>query len=162
MPPQARFCARCGASLAARTIDGLDRLACTACDHVIWDNPVPVVAAIVDHEGAVILARNRDWPEKMFGLITGFVEREEVPEAAVLREVEEELGVRGRIAGFVGHYAFAEQNQLLIVYHVEAEGNLRLGAELAEIRRIPPRRLKPWDRGTGPALADWLAARSEA
>ena len=31
-----------------------------------------------------------------------------------------------------------------------------LDPELAEIRRIPPERLRPWPSGTGPAVRDWL------
>jgi len=40
---------------------GASRMACpdAACGYVHWDNPIPVVAAIVEHEGRVILARNR-------------------------------------------------------------------------------------------------------
>jgi NAD+ diphosphatase len=52
-----------------------------AAAYVHWDNPAPVVAAIVEMEGAVILARNRAWPESMFGLITGFLEKGETPDA---------------------------------------------------------------------------------
>ncbi len=40
----------------------------------VLGQPIPVVAAIVELDGMVILARNRLWPEKMFGLVTGFLE----------------------------------------------------------------------------------------
>jgi NAD+ diphosphatase len=104
-----RFCPACAAPLSARAADG--RLAC-ACGYVHWDNPVPVVAAIVEHEGAVILARNRDWPEKMFGLVTGFLEKDEAPEAGVKREVKEELDLEPLGATLVGLYPFARRNEL--------------------------------------------------
>lgn len=134
------------------------RLAC-ACGYVHWDNPVPVVAAIVEHEGAVILARNRDWPEKMYGLVTGFLEKDESPEAGVKREVKEELDLEPLGASLVGLYPFARRNELIIAYHVPAAGAVRLNEELADYRRIAPEKLRPWDFGTGLAVADWLARR---
>ena len=74
-----KFCPECGSDLAEREIDGMARLACTSpeCPYVFWDNPVPVVAAIVEHSGEVILVRNAGWPEKMFGLVSGFLEKGE-------------------------------------------------------------------------------------
>ena len=124
-----------------------------------WDNPVPVVAAIVEHEGAVILARNKAWPEKMYGLVTGFLEKDEAPEEGVKREVKEELDLDASAAHLVGLYPFARRNELIIAYHVPATGTLRLNEELADIRRIAPAMLRPWDSGTGLAVADWLRQR---
>ena len=139
---------------------GVDRLACSAaCGYVHWDNPVPVVAAIVEHEGGVILARNKDWPEKMFGLITGFLEKDETPESGVAREVKEELGLDASATHFIGLYPFARRNELLIAFHVPAEGAVVLNEELAAYKRIAPEKLRPWDFGTGLALADWLRNR---
>jgi len=133
-------------------------MGCT-CGYVHWDNPVPVVAAIVEHEGAVILARNKDWPEKMYGLVTGFLEKDEAPEAGVKREVKEELDLDATAALFVGIYPFARRNELIIAYHVPATGTVRLNEELADVRRIAPEKLRAWEFGTGLAVADWLKRR---
>lgn len=154
-----RFCPRCALPLVLGAHGGAKRLAC-ACGFVHWDNPIPVVAAIVEHEGAVILARNKDWPEKMFGLITGFLEKAETPEAAVAREVNEELSLDVTAVHLVGLYPFERRNELIIAYHVPASGEVRLNEELADYRRIAPEKLRPWDFGTGLALRDWLARRA--
>ncbi len=158
---QANYCPQCGSPLETAEIDGQSRRRCGAagCAYVFWNNPVPVVAAIVEVDGAVILARNKRWPEKMYGLITGFLESGETPDEAVLREVREELGLDATVAHFVGNYAFFEMNQLIVAYHVPARGDIVVGAELADIKRVPVERLKPWTIGTGPAVRDWLAAR---
>jgi len=137
----------------------MQRLACTdaKCGYVHWDNPVPVVAAIVEHQGQVILARNALWPSGMFALITGFLEKDDPhPESGVLREVEEELGLKGRVVSFVGHYPFERMNQLIIAYHVIAEGEVVLGEELAEYKHVPFEQIQPWPAGTGYAVRDWL------
>lgn len=156
-----KFCPRCAASLDTTVEDGHTRQRCRdkACGFVHWNNPVPVVAAIVEHDGEVLLARNKLWPDKMFGLITGFLEGHELPEAGVLREVEEEVGLKGRVERFIGHYNFSQMNQLLIAYHVVATGEVRIGEEIAEVKRVPPAKLRPWPTGTGHAVRDWLAAR---
>ena len=85
----AAFCLRCGTPLAEQAIGCGLRRACPSpdCGYVFWDNPVPVVAGLVERDGLIVLARNHAWPEKMFGLVTGFLEREETPEEGVAREV---------------------------------------------------------------------------
>ena len=158
------FCPQCRTPLVALALGGRDRLSCpeAECGFVHWDNPVPVVAAVVEHEGRVVIARNAAWPEGKFGLITGFLERDETPEAGILREVEEELGLQGELAGFIGNYAFMPRNQLILAYHVRARGTIRLNEELVEVRRLLPEEIQPWELGTGPALRDWLARRTAA
>ncbi len=125
-----------------------------------WDNPTPVVAALVEYRGRIVLARNHAWPEKSFGLITGFLERDESPEQAVAREVKEELDLDTDAVGLIGVYPFARKNELIIAYHVAAEGEIVLNEELAEFRLIAPEQLRPWEFGTGLAVADWLNGRS--
>jgi NAD+ diphosphatase len=156
--PEMIFCPWCGNRLGTKMLEGREYRACVtgACGYVFWNNPLPVVAAIVEHEGAVIIARGKGWPANMFGIITGFLEKGESPGDAVLREVREELGVAGELKGFVGVYPFLQANQVLLVYHVAAEGNITLSDELAEIKHVAHEKLKPWPMGTGPAVRDWL------
>ena len=159
-----RFCPRCATPLASQEKGGRERLACPGaeCGYVFYDNPLPVVAGLVEHEGDVLLVRSVGWPESWCGLVTGFLERGEEPEAAVLRELHEELGLEGRVVAPIGVYAFPERNELILAYHIEARGEVRLGEELAALKRIRPETLRPWAFGTGHAVRDWLARRSAA
>jgi NAD+ diphosphatase len=156
-----KFCPKCGRDLKPAEIDGRTYLSCSsrACDFVFWDNPIPVVAALVEREGVVILVRNKAWPQKIYGLVTGFLEKGETPESGVLREVKEELGLDGRIVEFIGVYSFFEMNQLILAFHVRVRGQIVLGEELAEIKMLPPKKLRPWAFGTGHAVKDWLEKR---
>jgi len=156
-----KFCPWCGEELVTDQIDGRPRLGCTSetCEYVFWDNPTPVVAAITELEGNIVLVRNHGWRKKMFGLVTGFLEKGETPEQGVLREVKEELGLNGNIESLVGHYSFFEMNQLILAFHVKAEGDITIGDELAEIKLISPENLRPWSFGTGFAIKDWLKTR---
>ena len=154
-----KFCPQCGQPLQFAHHGGLPRSACVdgSCRFVHWDNPVPVVAAVVQHGEDLILARNAAWPGRFFALITGFLESNDPsPEEAVVREVEEELGLKGRTPSFIGHYRFERMNQIIIAYHVVADGEIRLGEELAEVIRVPPAQARYWPAATGLALRDWL------
>ncbi|TMH09024.1 MAG: NUDIX domain-containing protein, partial [Betaproteobacteria bacterium] len=96
-----RFCPQCAAplqSIAKEDGDGgpKERLRCPACDYTHWNNPTPVLAAIIecaDRDGRVLLARNAAWTGKMYALITGFMEAGETPEEGIKREVAEETGL---------------------------------------------------------------------
>ena len=156
-----KFCPTCASPLSARDLEGHARLACTSdtCDYVYYDNPVPVVAALIEHGETVLLVRNKGWPEKWYGLISGFLERGESPEDGVLREVKEEVGLKGEIVSFIGAYAFTEMNQIILAYHVRAWGEIVIGDEIAGVKAVPPDKLRPWPLGTGHAVRDWLKAR---
>lgn len=154
-------CPRCGAALAPRHDGERERLACTAegCTFIHYENPTPVIAALVEHDGDVLLVRNQGWPESWFGLVSGFLERGENPEDGALREVAEELGLTGEVVSLIGVYGFEARNEVIVAYHVRAAGTVSLSPEIAAVKRVSPERLKPWPFGTGRAVADWLARR---
>jgi len=157
-----RFCPMCAAPLVERADEGEGgklRLACPDGHWTHWDNPLPVLAALVEIEGRILLARNAAWPEKMFGLITGFMERGETPEQGVARELKEETSLNAGETTLIGVYEFIRKNELIIAYHVRASGEIRLSSELAEYRLVAPERLRPWRAGTGYAVADWMRAK---
>jgi NAD+ diphosphatase len=161
MPAEYRYCPACRTELVTRVHGGKDRLACPSCSFVHWQNPIPVVAAIVERAGRVILVHSRGWPETWFGLVTGFLESGERPEDAVLREAAEELGIETRLNAYVGAYPFPRLNQIIFAYHLYGgDGPIRLDeSELSAYKEIPIEKLRPWPQGTGPALRDWLATR---
>ena len=120
------------------------------------------MAGIVELDGNIVLIRNRGWPENIYGLVSGFLEKGETPDTAILREVKEELDLRGEILQFIGYYSFFRMNQLILAYHIKANGTITIGEELADIRIVQPDRLRPWDFGTGPAVRDWLESKKIA
>lgn len=167
MTAQARYCSQCGTALAWITLveDGgpKERLRCPACGHTHWNNPVPVLAAVlecVDRGGQVLLARNAAWPGRFFGLITGFMEAGETPHEGICREVREETGLRPVAPPtLIGVWDFQKMNQLIVAYHVPVQGDIQLSAELAEYKLFAPSQVRCWPQGTGQALAAWLQSR---
>ncbi len=163
MHERRRHCPHCATTLVTDERGGRQRLACPApdCGFVFWDNPTPVVAAIVEYGDHVALVRNHGWPSHWYGLVTGFLEPGEEPADAVLREVKEELGLDARIGSFIGMYTFYRMNQLILAWHVVAEqAEIRIDpVEIADYRLVPIDTVQPWDAGTGMALRDWLRTR---
>ena len=158
-----QYCPTCATPLQfiVQAEDGGDkeRLRCPACGFTHWNNPTPVLAAIVEYQGQVLLARNAAWPGKMFALITGFMEAGESPQEGIAREVKEETNLDVQSTTLVGAYEFLRMNQVIIAYHVVATGQVKLSPELVDYRLYDLPDLKCWHAGTGYALADWLRTR---
>ncbi len=131
------------------------RNACTSCEFTHWNNPTPVLAAIVEWQGQIVLARNAAWPTGRFALITGFMEAGEDPEEGIRREIFEETHLEASQLSLVGVYEFIKKNQLIIAYHAKAEGQIELSPELLEYRLYRPQDIVCWPAGTGYAVADW-------
>jgi NAD+ diphosphatase len=161
--PGYRYCPQCATPLAPIALledSGVkERLRCPACGFTHWNNPTPVLAAIVELDGKILLARNSAWQHRMFALITGFMEAGESPEEGIRREVAEETGLEVVSLELVGVHDFQRMNQVIITYHALARGQVRLSPELAEYRLFEPAQVRCWRAGTGLALAEWLRRR---
>lgn len=162
-PADPRFCPQCATPLQWLTQpeDGgaKTRLRCPACAWTHWNNPTPVLAAVIEYHGQVLLARNAAWSGRQFALITGFMEAGETPEAGIAREIAEETQLRTLSLDLLGVYDFERMNQIIIAYHAVAEGEIRLSPELAEYKLFDPAQVQCWPAGTGQALAKWLRSR---
>lgn len=158
-----RFCPQCATELAWITAaeDGGEkiRLRCPACDYTHWNNPTPVLAAVIEYDGQVLLARNAAWPGKMYALITGFMEAAETPQEGIAREISEETSLVTDELNLIGVYDFQRMNQVIIAFHAVCHGEVRLSPELVDYRLYPLDKVKCWPAGTGYALADWLRTR---
>ena len=156
------YCPKCAAPLMDTVVDREPRRVCSrSCGFIHYDNPTPVVAAVVEHEGAVVLAHNRAWPGRSFyGLVTGFLEQRESPSHCAVREVKDELDLDavGEPA-LIGVYPFERMNQVIIAYHVPSSGTITLNEELDDYRHVPFEKCQYWAAGTGFALRDWLRSK---
>lgn len=163
MSPEFRFCPSCAQPLAlvAQMEDGgeKERLRCAACGYTHWNNPTPVLAAVIEYGDKILLARNAAWPGKMYALITGFMEAGETPEGGIAREIKEETNLETESLKLIGVYDFQRMNQVIIAYHAVAHGEVKLSPELADYKLYDFDAVKCWPAGTGYALADFLRSR---
>lgn len=88
------FCPKCGARFGRAVRAGRERLVCSACDFVFWQNPNAGVAAIIIEDGAVLLTK-RGGSERagLWDIPGGFVEYDEDIRDALIREILEETGL---------------------------------------------------------------------
>ncbi|MEO7938562.1 MAG: NUDIX hydrolase [Burkholderiaceae bacterium] len=158
-----RYCPHCAGELAPITQleDGghKERLRCAACGFTHWNNPTPVLAAVIEYEGKVLLARNAAWTGKVYALITGFMEAGETPKEGIAREIQEETALQSEALALIGVYEFQRMNQVIIAYHAQCSGTVKLSPELVDYKLYAPEDVLCWPAGTGHALADWLTSR---
>ena len=158
-----KFCPQCATPLALITqledSGDKERLRCAACGYTHWNNPTPVLAAVIEYEGKILLAQNAAWSGKMFALITGFMEAGETPQDGIAREIKEETSLDTTALNLIGVYDFQRMNQIIIAYHAVCRGEVKLSPELVDYRLFDFDQVKCWPAGTGYALADWLRSR---
>ena len=161
-----RYCPTCATALTITTQmeDGGEkaRLRCATCGFTHWNNPTPVLAAVVEYHGQILLARNAAWSGRMFALITGFMEAGETPQGGIEREIKEETSLDTQSLDLIGVYDFQRMNQIIIAYHAVCTGDVELSPELVEYKLYSPEKVKCWQSATGYALADWLKSRGHA
>jgi NAD+ diphosphatase len=126
------FCARCGSQ--TKVTDGGHVRRCPTCaaDHFPRTDPA-VIMLVTDRDGRAVLGRGRTWPEGRRSVLAGFVEPGESAEAAVAREVAEEVGLTVRNITYVESQPWPFPASLMLAYTAEADGPLIVDeSELAE------------------------------
>ena len=109
-PLELNFCPNCGSPMTDRFVFGRTRRACTACGFVFFREPKLAVGALVEQEGKVLLVKRAVDPKLGYWCLpAGYVEYDEGPVAAVIREVREETGLAIRV------------HELLAAYHVRSD-----------------------------------------
>jgi NAD+ diphosphatase len=127
-----RFCGACGAPLSRHASERAMR--CAACEACVYPRINPVVITRVTRGDQILLAHKAGGAIPFWSLVAGFVEASETLEAAVAREVDEEVGVRVSNIRYVSSQAWPFPNNLMLGFTAEyAGGEIRPdGAEISE------------------------------
>ena len=92
------YCIYCGGILKNKIIENTKRLFCKNCNEIIYENPIPATASVIIKNNKVLLVKRKYDPKKgQWCLPGGFIELNETPENACLRELKEETGLSGKI-----------------------------------------------------------------
>jgi ADP-ribose pyrophosphatase YjhB (NUDIX family) len=160
----ARYCPRCACELSERDVEGKLLPACAACDYIAFRDPkVVAVAVLSDRPGAVWLIRRGIEPRLgEWALPGGYVDYDEHPRAAAVRECHEELGCEVELDRLVGvHHANLVTTGVVIVAYAGRilSGTPRPCPEVLEVRRFGLDELPPLAFATHSAIVrEWQAA----
>jgi len=142
-----RYCPRCSHSLIAIRKEGRKRLACPECGWINYENPLPSVAVVIRKGDKILLVKRGVEPGKgRWALPSGFIEIEETPQKACLRELKEETGLKGKIKRLIGVYSQRTKiykNVLIISYEVIPEGKPKPGSDTKEVKFFSLKNLPP-------------------
>lgn len=99
------YCPNCAGRLFFAKHDGRQVLSCSKCNFIFWNNPHPVVSALITHDNKILLIkRNKDAYKNYWALPGGVINYLEKPEEALTREVREETGLNLTSAELIDAY----------------------------------------------------------
>lgn len=134
-----KYCCYCAAPLVEKYVEGRQRKYCAVCERPLYENPVPATCTVVsDPYRRVLLVKRRVPPREGFWCLPGgFMELDETPEQAALRELEEETGIKGKIDILLGvgaHSGRVYKTVLMMGYLVsEFEGEPVAGDDASDV-----------------------------
>lgn len=95
-------CPRCGAPTSVEQAGWVRRCTADGSEHFPRTDPA-VIMSVVDADDRLLLGHNDMWPDKRYSTLAGFVEPGESLEAAVRREVLEEVGIEVGDVDYLGN-----------------------------------------------------------
>lgn len=92
--PSFSFCPQCGNQYEANSRIAKNCFKCKRCNFIFWIKPQISVSILAIYKGRVLVVqRNNDWKKGWWCLPGGFVDYDESPMHAAVREFKEEVGV---------------------------------------------------------------------
>ncbi len=147
-------CPLCGAPTAERQAGWIRRCPDDDSDHFPRTDPA-IITVVHDGGDRTLLGRNAAWPDGRFSTLAGFVEPGESLEAAVRREILEEVSVEVVDIRYAGSQPWPFPSSLMLGFAARVEGEQVIrpdSVEMAEagwFTREEVRRAARWADGHG-------------
>lgn len=163
---QYNYCPKCGNIISQKS----EPPYCSHCETTYYRNAKPCASVLPVKDGKVLLGkRARDPYKGAYDIIGGFMEADELPEAAALREAKEETGLDLKIVCLLGIYndQYGDGGDRTLNIHYIAEilgGEMQAMDDVAELQWVDINDV-PTDQGfqnTKDGLRDlkkWFAER---
>jgi NAD+ diphosphatase len=126
-----RYCGRCSGPMRPR--DKERAVVCPGCGAVKYPRISPVVIVGVRDGDSLLLAKNSGGEYRNYGLIAGFVEPGETLEAALAREVMEEVGLKIANARYYKSQPWAFSQSILMGFFADLRGERTITLDTAEL-----------------------------
>ncbi|MCR9184605.1 MAG: NAD(+) diphosphatase [Halieaceae bacterium] len=115
-----QYCGRCGAAMVVDI--GERAMRCRPCATINYPRINPCVITLVTRGEELLLARNANFPGKMYSTLAGFIEAGESAEDTLHREVREEVGVEVTRLRYFGSQSWPFPSQLMLGYFADYAG----------------------------------------
>lgn len=142
-----RYCTDCGSKTTPQTVGTQQLSSCPQCERIFFRNPKVVVTGLIEEGGRVLLVLRDIEPGRgLWGLPGGYVDWNEHPEAAMVRECEEETGALVSPDGLmaVEHITMGDQGIVMLAYRARLlGGEIRARDEVQQVSWFPPDALPP-------------------
>jgi ADP-ribose pyrophosphatase YjhB (NUDIX family) len=99
------YCPTCKNKLIKKSVDRRQLLTCSKCGFIFWNNPKPVVSILIEKQNKILMIKRGKTPLKDYWVLPGgYIDYEEEPETAIIRETKEETGLSIMISNLIGVY----------------------------------------------------------
>ncbi|HML05594.1 MAG TPA: NAD(+) diphosphatase [Methanobacterium sp.] len=153
-----QFCGKCGAQTVTKDHE-LAKI-CPECGHMSFTRLSPAVITAIVKDGKLLMAKHSYGGYNRYALIAGFVEAGETLEEAVMRETEEEVGLKVKNLKYFGSQPWPYPHSLMIGFTAEYEsGEIKVDekeiehAEWFSVDEIEP---APSKMSIASELIDWF------
>ena len=141
------YCSSCGSKTETRLVAKQRLSVCPQCDRIFFRNPKVVVSALIEDGGRVLLILRDIEPGKgLWGMPGGYVDWDEHPERALIRECMEEVQVRVEPLEMlpVEHILMDDEGIVLLPYRARlVAGTPAAGDEVQQVGWFLPDALPP-------------------
>jgi ADP-ribose pyrophosphatase YjhB (NUDIX family) len=163
-PRELNYCPVCGHALEDREAFERTRRACPACDRIVFRDLKVAAGVLVEREGKVLLVRRGVGSRQgTWSFPAGFVEFDEHPAEAAVRECREEAGLEVELTGIldvIGPEPQGAANIVIVYWACIVGGELRAGDDADQVDFFAPEELPTLAfRATQIALAKWRDAQ---
>ena len=114
-----QWCGRCGARTEPMTDERACR--CPACRCLWYPRITPCIIVLPLRGDELLLGHNAHFPRRIFSALAGFVEPGETLEHALVREVEEETGIRVANPRYFASQPWPFPSQLMLGFFADYE-----------------------------------------
>ena len=149
--------------------DSLERMVCSDCDWVHYENPRIILTGFCMFEDQILLCRRAIPPRYGFWTLPGgFMEVGETLEEGTRREVREEAGADVTIKTLLATYSVARIGQVHMIYLAEMKSpEFHAGSESLDVQLFPLKAdALPWEEFAFPVnnwvLEDYLSLNGNA
>lgn len=122
------FCLECGTSLINKLIEGREREICPACGWIYYEHRKISAGVRIQKNGKLFLVQRgiQPWIHKWY-MPAGYLEVDEQPDQAAVREAFEETGLIVTIRELAGIYTYSDDprgNGLVLLYDADITGGV--------------------------------------